>query len=230
MWSMVPDVKATAVPGCVTEGRAPVPETQACVVMGASQDGQEMIVLRVVCDVKMLKVDIAHEVCDVTLATVSTPQSNDSNGATIGGIVGGVLAVVVVVLAVIGVMFYRRKNNASNINKEHSIYEDISAMEPDRHQVQTSQGVNRDKGEEMEEMEEMEEEADRNSYYNIKAPVIVTEVAVDKLGDGIRELQATEGGFEQEFKVEPHFIFQYPRTHGINIKSGYQVACHNTTA
>ncbi|XP_048256571.1 receptor-type tyrosine-protein phosphatase alpha-like [Haliotis rufescens] len=128
--------------------------------------------------------------------TVSTPQSDDSNGATIGGIVGGVLAVVVVVLAVIGVMFYRRKDNASNINKEHSIYEDISAMEPDRHQVQASQGVNRD---EEEEMEEMEEEADRSSYYNIKAPVIVMKVAVDKLGDRIRELQAGVGGFEREY-------------------------------
>ncbi|XP_067679833.1 receptor-type tyrosine-protein phosphatase epsilon-like [Haliotis asinina] len=128
-----------------------------------------------------------------------TVSSHQTNGASTGGIVGGVVAVAVavVVLVVVAVVFYRRKHKEKNINKGNTIYEDITAMGPEGNQMQVSQGEDREDEEDQE--VELEKEADRGSYYNMKSPVVVTEVDVDKLEDGITELQAREGGFEQEY-------------------------------
>ncbi|XP_046571693.1 tyrosine-protein phosphatase Lar-like isoform X1 [Haliotis rubra] len=122
-----------------------------------------------------------------------TVSSHQSKSDVTGGIVGGVVAAAVVVLAVVVVVLYRRQHKANSTNKGNSIYEDITAMGPEGNQIEASRETDR------EDEEEIEEGADRSSYYNMTTPVTVTEVAVDKLGDRITELQASEGGFEQEY-------------------------------
>ncbi|XP_048256543.1 receptor-type tyrosine-protein phosphatase T-like isoform X2 [Haliotis rufescens] len=124
-------------------------------------------------------------------------SSSPGNGGAIGGAIGGVVAVAAVVVTVVAVFFYRRKRKANSKTKEHSVYEDVSAFEPHVLELQAPR-VN-DGYEEEEPENEAGVSNTPDTYYNI-GPVIVTEVAADKLGDRIRDMQATKHGFENEYQ------------------------------
>ncbi|XP_048256546.1 uncharacterized protein LOC124121515 [Haliotis rufescens] len=49
--------------------------------------------------------------------------------------------------------------------------------------------------------QEMEDHDGDSTYYNLEGPPLITEVGVDKLGDRIKEMQATKYGFQKEFRM-----------------------------
>ncbi|XP_067679836.1 receptor-type tyrosine-protein phosphatase epsilon-like [Haliotis asinina] len=141
-----------------------------------------------------------NDTCRQVQRQSSSPSSR--NGPVVGGAVGGVLAVAVVaVVTVLAVFFYRRKRNANKKRTDNSVYEDVSAFEPQEQELHVGPSVNAG----YEEEEETDGDADGSgentarTYYNI-GPAISTEVDVDKLGDRIRDMHSTKQGFEKEYQ------------------------------
>ncbi|XP_048256544.1 receptor-type tyrosine-protein phosphatase epsilon-like isoform X3 [Haliotis rufescens] len=139
----------------------------------------------------------SNDNCQRVSVKSQSASSSPGNGGAIGGAIGGVVAVAAVVVTVVAVFFYRRKRKANSKTKEHSVYEDVSAFEPHVLELQAPR-VN-DGYEEEEPENEAGVSNTPDTYYNI-GPVIVTEVAADKLGDRIRDMQATKHGFENEYQ------------------------------
>ncbi|XP_067679820.1 uncharacterized protein [Haliotis asinina] len=127
-------------------------------------------------------------------------SSSSGYGPVVGGAV--VAVAVVAVVTVLAVFFYRRKRNANKKRSDNSVYEDVSAFEPQEPQLHAV-GPSVNAG--YEEKEETDGDADcsgentASTYYNI-GPAMSTEVDVDKLGDRIRDMQATKQGFEKEYQ------------------------------
>ncbi|XP_067679822.1 receptor-type tyrosine-protein phosphatase S-like isoform X2 [Haliotis asinina] len=131
----------------------------------------------------------------------SSSQSS-GNGPVVGGAVGGVVVAVVAVVTVLAVFFYRRKRNANKTRTDNSVYEDVSAFEPQEPELHVGPSANAGYEEEEEETGRDADGSGENTastYYNI-GPAISTEVDVDKLGDRIRDMQATKQGFEKEYQ------------------------------
>ncbi|XP_071118898.1 receptor-type tyrosine-protein phosphatase mu-like isoform X4 [Haliotis cracherodii] len=67
--------------------------------------------------------------------------------------------------------------------------------------------------------QEMEEPGGDSTYYNLESPPLNTEVGVDKLGDRIKEMQATKYGFQKEFRV---LFVGFTRPYGVSQQDGHQ--------
>ncbi|XP_067678553.1 uncharacterized protein [Haliotis asinina] len=141
------------------------------------------------------------DTCRQSNITWQSSSPSSGNGPVVGGAVGGVVAVAVVaVVTVLAVFFYRRKRNANKTRTDNSVYEDVSAFEPQEPELH---GPSVNDG--YEEKEETGRDADgsgentASTYYNT-GPAISTEVGVDKLGDRIRDMQTKKQGFEKEYQ------------------------------
>ncbi|XP_046571742.1 receptor-type tyrosine-protein phosphatase alpha-like [Haliotis rubra] len=133
-------------------------------------------------------------------ANSQSASPSPGKGAVVGGAVGGVVAVAVVVVTVLAVILYRRKRNANKKRSDNSVYEDVSAFEPQEQELQeAAPSVNAGYEEEAVRDADGSGKNTAGTYYNI-GPAMMTEVEVDKLGDKIRDMQATKQGFEKEYQ------------------------------